>query len=130
MLPYIENEVKNIIKDKDNLSIEYQENYIPLSAKMTKKIDNIFKDFKSNLESNYIFLESYGNGLYQVYLYRYEKKIYQVCIWGEYNDDENQSIQYIKDLEGTYNIPQSPIPKKTLIDRNENENLKKKIKII
>ncbi len=128
MLPFVEEEVKKIIKDKDNLSIEYKENYIPLSAKMTKNIDNILKDFKSNLESNYIFLELYGNGLYQVYLYRFEKKIYQVCIWGECNDEKNQSIQYIKDLEGTYNIPQSPIPKKILIDRSENENLKKKFK--
>lgn len=130
MLPFIEEEVKNTIKDNDNLSILFEENYIPLSARMTKNVDNIFKNFKSNSESNYIFLESYGNGLYHVYLYRFNKKIYQVCIWGEYNDEKKQTIQYIKDLECTFNIPKSPIPKKTFNDRNENNISRKRIKII
>lgn len=97
--------VKKEINNEINLNDKYKEQYFPLSP-----LDDIrFKldEFENNEQLDNILIGQCGNGLYHTYYIKYNKKTYEVCIWGI----EKRIIYYIKDLT-VKRTPNSPFKDK------------------
>ena len=110
----IRKEASEIIESTIDLHEKYKSNYNPLPPNILCDFDEKMNIFRNDPNIDLFLLYTTSQGFWNIYLYKYDEHIYEICSKIINNSYATQEIHYIKDHNAVINPPTSPNKKRKI----------------